>query len=386
MWETAPEFRALIVFAEHRYYGQSLPFGNNSYSEPKYLGYLTSEQALADYALVIAHLQKDQDRRSPVIAFGGSYGGMLAAYFRMKYPHVVAGAIAASAPIFQFSELTPCEAFSRIVTADYNSASAECAASIRKSWAAINNVTKTDAGKSWLSTMWKLCKPLKTLHDVKDLKGWLSDVYTNLAMINYPYATNFLAPVPANPISVMCSHLPNSSLTDKLLVKSLFKAVSIYFNYTGSSKCLNIETEASSNLGDLGWDFQACTEMVMPMCSDGHNDMFEVQIWDFAKYSETCYKKWKVRPDEKRAVRFYGGKDISTATNIVFSNGLLDPWSSGGVLYNVSNSTVAVIIPEGAHHLDLRESNPADPVSVRTARKFHRKFIRLWLRNYRLPA
>jgi hypothetical protein len=50
-------------------------------------------------------------------------------------------AIAASAPIFQFSGLTPCEAFSRIVTTDYNSVSTECRASIRKSWAVINNIT-----------------------------------------------------------------------------------------------------------------------------------------------------------------------------------------------------------------------------------------------------
>lgn len=33
--------------------------------------------------------------------------------------------------------------------------------------------------------------------------------------------------------------------------------------------------------------------------------------------------------------------------------GMYDPWSVFGQLEDVSDSVVAVIIPEGAHHLDL---------------------------------
>lgn len=63
---------------------------------------------------------------------------MLAAWFRIKYPHVCAGAIAASAPVAQFT--SPCDAFGRIVTSDYTAAVANgtCSQNIRKSWAALD--------------------------------------------------------------------------------------------------------------------------------------------------------------------------------------------------------------------------------------------------------
>merc|ERR1719226_121232 len=75
----------------------------------------------------------------------------------------------------------------------------------------------------------------------------------------------------------------------------------------------------------------------------------------------------------------YGERKLQGASNIVFTNGLLDPWSSGGVLRTISKSVVSLIIPEGAHHLDLRGADPADPPSVTKARNIERQYIKKWI-------
>lgn len=57
------------------------------------MNYLTSEQALADFAVLIQHMKEltPGAADSSVVAFGGSYGGMLAAWMRIKYPNIVVG-------------------------------------------------------------------------------------------------------------------------------------------------------------------------------------------------------------------------------------------------------------------------------------------------------
>jgi lysosomal Pro-X carboxypeptidase len=386
MWEALQDFKAMLVFAEHRYYGKSMPFGNASFSDPQHSGYLSSSQALADYVDLIYQIKKEYKvppHAHPVIAIGGSYGGMLAAWIRMKYPGTIAGAIAASAPIWQFTGMVPCNSFNRITTSVYALTREQCALNIQKSWKALKNVSSTDKGKEWLTSTFKLCKPLKTESDVRELKEWLADVYTNLAMINYPYPSNFISEVPAHPVKVACQHLESRPNNDTELLSMIYNATTVYFNYTGSVKCLNVDTSATEKLGTAGWDYQSCTEMVMPMCSDGVRDMFEAQEWDLEGIKRECLKKFGVTPQPFLVEKLYGGKDLGSISNIIFSNGLLDPWSSGGVMFNVSSSTVAVVIPEGAHHLDLRFSNSADPLSVRKVRKLYKKMISHWIKEHR---
>uniref|UniRef100_A0A6Q2WZW4 Lysosomal Pro-X carboxypeptidase n=1 Tax=Esox lucius TaxID=8010 RepID=A0A6Q2WZW4_ESOLU len=384
MWDIAEELKAMLVFAEHRYYGESLPFGKDSYSDTKHLNYLSSEQALADFAVLIKELKRTVpgSQLSPVIAIGGSYGGMLSAWMRMKYPNVVVGALAASAPIWQFPDMAPCGDFYKIVTQDFAEGGLNCDVNIRKSWKAVDNVAATDSGLRWLSSEFSLCSPLKKT-DVAGFKAWLQETWVNLAMVDYPYEANFLQPLPRWPVQVVCKYLGFDpySVSDYQMLSAISEAVRVYYNYTGSAPCLNTSSTATGSLGYIGWYYQACTEMVMPMCTDGVQDMFEPQEWNFQAFSDECHALFGVRPRADWAGIFYGGLDIASHSNIVFSNGGLDPWSGGGVTRNISDSMVAIVIPDGAHHLDLRYNNEYDPHSVLSARAQEVEYFKLWIRQ-----
>lgn len=47
------------------------------------------------------------------------YVPVLAAWMRLKYPHIAIGAVAASAPILQFEDIIPTDTFYRIVSEDF---------------------------------------------------------------------------------------------------------------------------------------------------------------------------------------------------------------------------------------------------------------------------
>lgn len=384
MWDVAEELKALLVFAEHRYYGESLPFGEDSFKDSQHLNFLTSEQALADFAELIIHLKRTIPgaESQPVIAIGGSYGGMLAAWFRMKYPHIVVGALAASAPIWHFEGLVSCGDFMKIVTNDFRKSGPHCSENIRKSWHAINRLSSTSSGLQWLTNTLHLCTPL-TSADVSILKGWITETWVNLAMVNYPYATNFLEPLPAWPIKAVCQYLKHHNVSDTvLLLQDIFQALSVYYNYSGQARCLNISQTSTRSLGSVGWSFQACTEMVMPLCSNGVDDMFEPYLWNLEKFSDDCFNQWGVKPRPHWMITLYGGKNISSHSNIVFSNGDLDPWSAGGVTKDISDTLVAVNIPNGAHHLDLRANTALDPSSVLSSRLLEVKHIKKWIADF----
>jgi len=379
MWDIAPAYNALLIFAEHRYYGDSMPYGNQTFSDPKNLRFLTMPQALADFARLLSVVKTDLNAvQAPVIAFGGSYGGMLSSWFRMKYPHIVAGAIASSAPIWQFTGITGPEVYNQIVTGDFQVISS-CASNIRNSWDMMTTLSQTADGLAFLSSTFHTCSPFASAdHIMNDLFPYIVNAYGYMAMVDYPYPTSFLGPMPAYPVTEACGKFLGVSSTDpRAVITAVYQAVNVFYNYSGQQgPCVNVSSNEPTTLADAGgWNYQSCTEMVMPIGQYGGKDMFYPAPWNLTSIIQGCQQSFGVTPRPYWIEEYLGGKNIQDFTNIVFTNGDLDPWSGGGVLAQLAATLPSIYIKGGAHHLDLRSSNPADPQSVIDARQQIRGWI-----------
>lgn len=202
------ELKGLLVYPEHRYFGESWPFGDKKSSTTKEnLVLLTTEEAMMDYVEFIQFLKKTYCADCPVIVFGGSFGGMLATWMRMKYPNVVDIAHAASAPIYYYRNRKGLDLgiFNQIVTKNYERHNPNCPNAIRESFKRlVSYYSSPKAPIADISKWFNLCTPLKVYSDIAYLIDYMEVAYSYMAMINYPYPTSFLKNVTAWPANSSC--------------------------------------------------------------------------------------------------------------------------------------------------------------------------------------
>lgn len=216
MWEVGQRLGALLIWAEHRYEPLTHP---NLVGSTDCFAYCTTAQALVDFTKLIAEVKQQHGAQdSPVIAFGGSYGGMLTGWIRMKYPHIVDGAIAASAPIWGLPTTLKKEsldwsarAISRGVSKK-GGATDQCMNNIRHGWTLIREVGKTQTGLEMLGDAARACNPLG---HAQELTEWIEGPWFDMAEGDYPFASTYITyavgpgyiPLPPWPMRVACEGL-----------------------------------------------------------------------------------------------------------------------------------------------------------------------------------
>jgi pimeloyl-ACP methyl ester carboxylesterase len=229
MWELAPKFRARVVFVEHRYEGQSLPTNLSK----DCLSYASTIQALADYARIL-QVRLNPTNQAPVVAFGGSYGGMLTAWMRMKYPHLIAGGIAASAPIGAFPQSAnskidwsarvlaygldkpyPPMAMMAWDTTEAGTADAidegkthahagtihagmegphvenNCRHNLLAAWPLITWMARNESNGILLQELFSLCQPFQG-NNADSLLRWAQSIWFDLAEGSFPYPSSYI--------------------------------------------------------------------------------------------------------------------------------------------------------------------------------------------------
>lgn len=378
--QLASRFRGLLIYIEHRYYGNSMPFGSRdeAYQNASTLGYLSSEQALADYAHLIIDIKRNLSAQNcPVIAIGTSYGGMLASWFRLKYPHIVYGALASSAPILYFEDITPQNGYYVKVSKHFRDTSKSCYNTIRWSWFEMDKVAVRPNGLLNLAQTFNTCRPL---HSSRELKDALE--YT------YDYAAQYDNPLDQNWAEKLCRGIDGAA-EGKLVLGKIVAG----FNTLLGQQCLDIYNIRPSNKpsnklsNKSGWSWQTCTEMVMPFGRGANDTMFQEAPFIMERFIRNCEDLFGVSPRPNRITTEFGGHNIKSvlknfASNIIFSNGLQDPYSAGGVLKNISDTVLAIYTEKGSHCLDLHTPTARDPNWLSSMRETEIKVIQGWLSVY----
>jgi len=371
-------YGALLLVLEHRFYGESKPLPD--LSTPN-LRFLSSQQALADLSTFIEAMKvKYNAQDSPVITFGGSYPGNLAAWFRLKFPHQTIAAVASSAPVqaeldfFQYLDVVD-ESLSSLT-------GKECDQKIQEATAIIQSLLQTESGTRKLENLFNICKPM---NGTKDIATFISNLMGNwMETVQYNGESGPIT------IETLCRIMTNGSeaLTAYIAVSNLFLSLSgqscLDCSYADQLAQVTNITQTGEGVGVRQWTYQTCAEFGYFQTTDSSSKRQPFgDLVPLSYYTDLCRQAFgfDFLPRIKATNNYYGGNKPYGATNILFVNGSLDPWHALSVRKNLSETITAIYINGTAHCANMSPARSTDPPGLAIAQQQISDQIGLWLKS-----
>ncbi|XP_032400936.1 thymus-specific serine protease isoform X1 [Xiphophorus hellerii] len=391
-WLTyAQKLGALCFMLEHRFYGKSHPTTDLSTDN---LRFLSSRQALADLAhfrTVMGESRGLTNRKW--VAFGGSYPGSLATWFRLKYPHLVHASVATSAPVFATVNFPE---YLEVVWRSLASENADCPVLVKKASDTLAERLKDPKTFENITKDFNLCSTLQIQSEM-DSAYFLESVAGNfMDVVQYNednrgfevrggvLGTNIT-------IKVLCDVMGDASLGDPY---TRYVAVARLMMDTYSVKCLdvsfsnyvrdmtNTSWDGPAAGGGRQWVYQTCSEFGFYQSTDSPNQPFtgfplDYQVKQCASFYNISAKE--VAEAVAQTNEYYGGYDIQSS-RIVFPNGSIDPWHALGITADITAELPAVFIKGTAHCANMYPARSQDLPQLSEARDHVFLLLQQWLK------
>ncbi|XP_069178530.1 putative serine protease K12H4.7 [Procambarus clarkii] len=391
-WITyAEDVNAYLLYLEHRFYGKSHPTEDVSVEN---LEYLSSEQALADLAVFTVSMQESLDlKENKWIAFGGSYPGSLAAWYRLKYPHLVHGAVATSAPILAQVNFLEYLEVVRDSLATYGEV---CNSEIKEAHRQLHTLLQDNTGWNSITEEFRLCTPLDGTNelDVANLFSLLTENVEGVVQYNKDNRAFEGAKDTNITIDTVCGMMTDQAIGDPIaryaavnaMMLDVYEEECLDHTYDSMINELRATSWENNTSGGRTWTYQTCTEFGFYQSSDSLNQPFgnEFPIEFFTKQCEDIFgpgfTSSLIDSGVQRTNTVYGGYNLKV-TRVVFPNGSIDPWHALGVTSDLSTDATAIFINGTAHCANMYPASPSDPPQLIEAREQIFQLINKWLQE-----
>ncbi|KAK3914100.1 Putative serine protease, partial [Frankliniella fusca] len=389
--EDAQLFNALCFQLEHRYYGKSRPTQD---TRTENLVYLSSEQALADLAYFIEAM--NQEHQLPTntkwIVHGGSYPGSLAAWMRMRYPHLVHGAMSASGPLLAKLDFKEYFTVVKDALSEYNP---ECVKSVKEAFQQVGVLLKHMIGQRSLNKLFRLCDNINVSNG-DDVASLYENLASNFAgVVQYNKDNRPRSPTNNITIDVVCDVMVDRqkgtpvhrlALVNEMLLKASNQTCLDYTYEKMIRQLSNTSWDSVMAEGGRQWTYQTCVEFgffqTSSMTQDLFSDKFPVDFFT-RQCSDIFGSKFTKELLEKgiqRTNTLYGDLHIQ-ANHIVFAHGSTDPWHALGITKTIHKGAPAIYIKDTAHCAVMYPSRESDLPQLKEARKTIRSLVANWLKE-----
>lgn len=363
----AKKFKAKLVALEHRYYGKSLPRKTLSTEDLKYL---TTEAALKDLAEFQNHLTSEKHWTGKWIAIGGSYPGSLSAYYRAKYPNLVVGSLASSAPVMAKEDFN-----------DYDA-----------------HITKV-AGQACANEIRAVVKEVEDAVNDPDKLARIKNMFAASNVQNHDDFLELVAEIGAFAIQYGMKDTFCRLITEGAdSLASYAKFANLIYNNLGI-KAIDLIVPGSvsedpndyPNIGMRQWYYQSCTEYgYWQTANSDPEKSTRSALIDLKYYRNACKRLFGIEQPANITHTneyFYTPLlDEKSVSNILFTNGSDDPWSTLSMSENNSNNTNKNLyyytIDGSAHCNDLQEPSGRDSSSLKLARAMTENLMKSWLSSH----